>query len=114
MRIIRYLEASDVARFLGVKWNEVVGWSNSPTANFPLPVAVLGPRGNKPLWTLDQIPMLRAWLAVRLNLSDPASHWERVDRGEEQPGGHQDQMAMFHVDSPVNEKEPEDGLFSVL
>jgi hypothetical protein len=103
-----------VARFLGVKWNEVVGWSNSPTAHFPLPVGVLGPKGNRPLWTLEQVPGLRAWLATRLGLSDPVAHWELIDRGGEQPGGHQDQMAMFAMEQAEKEKEPEDGLFSVL
>lgn len=109
-----FYDAANVARRLGVKREDVMKWANSPTAKFPLPSAVLLQDSGKgrPLWAKDQIPALRNWLAARLNLSDPAAHWALIDRGGEQPGGHQDQMAMFPME-PDGEKKPDPGLFPV-
>lgn len=113
MQVPRFYEASDVARCLGVKWNEVTRWANAPTANFPLPVAVLGPEGNRPLWNSGQIPALRAWFAARLGLSNAEARWSLIDSGEEHPGGHEDQMEMFPVGKEVASAERPDGLFAV-
>lgn len=116
MEIQGFYDASHVARRLGVERNIVMKWANNPTPNFPLPVAVLllDSGKDRPLWSRNQIPALRAWVAARLNLSDPASHWKLVDRGEEPPGGHQDQMAMFPIEQAEKEPESEAGLFSLV
>lgn len=113
MQVQRFYEASDVARCLGVKWNEVTKWANVPTANFPLPVAVLGPEGNRPLWQAEQIPALRGWVARRLNLSNPESRWLLIDNGGEHPGGHEDQMAMFPMEQQDQPDPEPDGLFVI-
>lgn len=114
MQLDEFCDAGTVAQSLGVKGGDVTKWADSPTPNFPLPCAVLRLKGGKrrPLWKASQIPDLREWLAGRLDLSDPAAHWAMVDRGEEQPGGHQDQMAMFSVESKTANEEPA-GLFSL-
>lgn len=114
MLIQGFYDASHVARRLGVNRDDVVKWANSPTPSFPLPTAVLLQDSGKdrPVWAREQLPALRAWLASRLGLSDPEAHWSLIDRGGEQPGGHQDQMAMFHVKHPEVDGEP-DGLFPV-
>ncbi|MFE0472436.1 hypothetical protein ACFW2V_12565 [Streptomyces sp. NPDC058947] len=116
MEIQGFYDATHIARRLGVEREDVMKWANRPTANFPIPVAVLRMDSSKdrPLWSERQVPALRAWLAARLNLSNPTAHWELVDRGGEQPGGHQDQVAMFCIEQPEKEKESEPGLFSVL
>lgn len=112
MEIQGFYDASHIARRLGVPRDDVIKWADRPTANFPLPVAVLlqdkGP--GRPIWNKSQVPALRAWLANRLNLSDPEAHWSLLDRGGKQPGGHQDQMSMFHVKPAKYDREP-DGLF---
>jgi transposase len=88
-----------VAKHLGVSKSTVINWADRPTAAFPQPFASVrygdAPRQETPAWTRKQLPALREWLAHRLELSDPASHWEAVGRGEEYPGGHQDQEALF-------------------
>lgn len=115
MEIQGFYDAGHIARRLGVKRDDVIRWADRPTANFPIPVAVLlqdkGP--GRPIWNKNQIPALRAWLANRLKLSNPEAHWSLLDRGGEQPGGHQDQMAMFHV-KPEKKDEGSDGLFPAL
>lgn len=113
MRIQRFYAVNDVAKCLGVKWNDVLRWVKSPTPQFPLPVAVLGPDGDKPLWASEQIPELRTWLAERLNLSDPAVHWARVDGGGEAPGGHEDQMDLFPVEAKELPDVEPDSLFTL-
>jgi hypothetical protein len=112
MQIQGFYDASHIARRLGVPREDVMKWANKPTANFPIPVAVLLQDGSKdrPIWSEAQVPALRAWLAARLNLSNPAAHWLLIDRNEKQPGEHQDQLAMFHVKHPKAVEEP-DGLF---
>lgn len=110
-----FYDAAHMARRLGVKPTAVLRWADKPTANFPLPVAVLRQDSGKdrPLWAESQLPAMRTWLAARLNLSDPASYWELVDRGGTPPGGHQDQMAMFSVEADTQKtREPDDGLFA--
>jgi hypothetical protein len=108
-----FYDATHIARRLGVKTSEVMRWVNSPTARFPLPIAILLQDNGKdrPIWSRDQVPELRAWLARRLNLSNPAAHWALIDRGGEQPGDHPDQMAMFQAthDGPAES----DTLFAV-
>lgn len=103
-----FYDAAYVARHLGVTKANVTRWANKPTAAFPAPVASIrsgdGPRQEQPAWSSEQLPLLRAWLAKRLGLSDPASHWEAVGRGEKHPGGHQNQGALFDhekVSQPV-------------
>lgn len=114
VKVQRFHEASSIARHLATETKIVTGWANRPTANFPLPLSVVVDKDGKerPLWDEDQIPLLREWLALRLNLSDPATHWARVDRGEKDPGNHQDQMAMFAVERTAAQREP-DGLFAL-
>lgn len=114
MEIQGFYDAGHIARRLGVPRDDVIKWADKPTANFPLPVAVLlqdkGP--GRPIWNKSQVPALRAWLAARLGLSDPESHWRWIDRGVKHPGGHQDQMAMFHVKQQETDEGP-DGLFQI-
>lgn len=116
MEIQGFYDATHIARRLGVPRGDVMRWANSPTAKFPLPTAVLlqDPGKERPLWSDNQVPALRAWLAARLNLSNPDAHWALIDRGGEQPGGHQDQMAAFCIEQPEKEQESDAGLFSVL
>lgn len=111
MEIQGFYDATHIARRLGVNREDVIKWANSPTAKFPVPVAVLLQDSGKDrlVWAREQVPELRAWLASRLNLSNPKAHWDLIDRGGEQPGGHQDQMAMFQV-TPSREIEG-DALF---
>jgi hypothetical protein len=114
MQIQGFYDAGHVARRLGVSREDVIRWADKPTANFPIPIAeLLQDKGrNRPIWSSSQLPALRTWLAARLNLSNPESHWALIDRRKEQPGGHQDQLAMF----PLAHSEPDegpDGLFAV-
>lgn len=92
-------DATYVARHLGVNKSTVINWVDRPTAAFPMPAFSIRygdkPRQENPGWTADQLPLLRNWLAHRLELTDPAAHWAIVDRGGEQPGGHQNQVALF-------------------
>jgi hypothetical protein len=92
-------DATYVAKHLGVTKSVVVNWADRPTAAFPMPETSVrygdSPRQENPAWTKEQLPLLRDWLAHRLNLTDPASHWEAVGRGERHPGGHQNQGALF-------------------
>lgn len=114
MKVQKFYDAGHIAVRLGTETRIVTGWANRPTANFPLPLSVVVDKDGKekPLWREDQLPPLRNWVARRLNLSDPAAHWARVDRGEKEPGDHQDQMAMFPVDPAKKQREPE-RLFSL-
>lgn len=85
-----------VARRLGVEPRAIHRWLKSPTPRFPLPVAYLVDDPEKPgtpLWSAEQIPELRAWLAVRLDLPNPAAHWRLVDAGEA-PEVHQGQTEL--------------------
>lgn len=113
MEIQGFYDASHIARRLGVARDDVLKWADRPTANFPLPVAVLlqdrGP--GRPIWNKAQVPALRTWVANRLGLSNPQAHWDLLDRGGKQPGGHQDQMAMFHVKQTEKDEGPA-GLFA--
>jgi hypothetical protein len=94
-----FYDVTYIARHLGVTKATVVRWANKPTASFPPPVASMrsgdGPRQEQPVWSKEQLSLLRTWLAKRLELSDPLSHWEAVGRGEKHPGGHQNQGALF-------------------
>lgn len=91
-----------VAKHLGVTKSTVINWADRPTAAFPMPIASVrygdGPRQENPAWGADQLPLLREWLAHRLDLSDPAAHWALVDNGGKPPGGHQDQAALFEAE----------------
>lgn len=115
MEIQGFYDASHIARRLGVKRDDVIGWANRPTASFPIPIAVLlqDKGASRPIWNKEQLPALRDWLAKRLGLSNPEAHWALIDRGEVQPGGHQDQMEMFPMGRSEKEKQPDDGLFSI-
>ena len=88
-----------VAKHLGVNKSTVLNWVDRPTAAFPMPDAYIRygdrPRQENPAWSLEQLPLLRDWLAHRLGLSNPAAHWAAVIRGEEPPGGHQDQAPLW-------------------
>lgn len=94
-----FYDATYIARHLGVTKAVVNGWANKPTANFPSPQASIRSgdkaRQESPAWTAEQLPLLRQWLASRLGISDPATHWEAIGRGERHPGGHLDQEALF-------------------
>lgn len=116
MEIQGFYDTAHIARRLGVPHQDVTKWANSPTAKFPLPVAVLlqDSGRDRPIWAQEQLPDLRAWLAARLNLSNPEAHWALIDRGEKQPGGHQDQMVMFSIEQDNAALEHEDDLFSLL
>jgi hypothetical protein len=98
-------DATYVARHLGVNKLTVINWVDRPTAAFPMPLFSVRygdkPRQENPGWSAEQLPLLREWLAHRLGLSNPAAHWEVIDRGEEQPGGHQDQGALFETGGSV-------------
>lgn len=111
-KIPGFYDAAHVARRLGVPRDDVMKWTNSPTANFPIPVAVLIQDSGKdrPIWADHQVPDLRAWLAKRLDLSDPVSHWALIDNGGKPAGGHQDQMQMFDI---LADEVPDDALFPV-
>lgn len=97
-----FYDATYVARHLGVDKSVVLNWTDRPTAAFPMPSASVRygdrPRQENPAWTVQQLPLLREWLSHRLGLSDPASHWEAVGRGEKHPGGHQDQASLFETE----------------
>lgn len=92
-------DATYTAKHLGVSKSTVINWVDRPTAAFPMPSASIRygdkPRQENPAWTADQLPLLRDWLAHRLNLSDPAAHWALIESGGVPPGGHQDQVALF-------------------
>jgi hypothetical protein len=91
-----------VAKHLGVTKLTVTNWVDRPFAAFPMPVVQVVDddegRHENLGWSAEQLPLLRDWLAHRLGLSDPASHWEAVGRGEKHPGGHQDQGALFDTE----------------
>lgn len=88
-----------VAAHLGVTPLTVTNWVDRPTAAFPMPVARIvhnkDGRTETLGWFADQLPVLREWLAHRLNLSDPESHWDLVEAGGKPRGGHQDQQPLF-------------------
>lgn len=112
MKIQGFYDASHIARRLGVPRADVLKWAASPTAKFPIPAAVLVQDSGKdrPIWAENQVPDLRAWLARRLDLSDPAAHWALIDSGGKPAGGHQDQMPMFDI---LADEVPDDTLFPV-
>lgn len=112
MKVQRFYDAGHIASRLGTDTRTVLRWADRPTSSFPLPLYVFVDKDGKerPLWKEDQLPPLRAWLALRLNLSDPNEHWAMVDRGEEHPGGHQDQEELFAIRGQ-KQGEP-DGLFT--
>ncbi len=88
-----------VAKHLGVTPLTVTNWVDRPSGAFPMPVVYLvhnkKERSDTVGWSADQLPLLREWLAHRLNLSNPKSHWEMIENGGQPPGGHQDQGDLF-------------------
>lgn len=88
-----------VAKHLGVTPLTVTNWVDRPFGAFPMPVVHLvhDKDGRKESlgWSDDQLPLLREWLAHRLNLSNPEAHWAVIENGGQPPGGHQDQAALF-------------------
>lgn len=88
-----------VARHLGVTAMTVVNWVDRPSGAFPMPVVQLvhnkDSRSETLGWNAGQLPLLREWLAHRLNLSNPQAHWALIDNGGQPPGGHQDQAPLF-------------------
>jgi len=77
-------KAEYVARYLGVSKMAVLGWADTPTPKFPLPVHVLVESTRKPgvpLWASEQLPELREWLGARLNIRDPKKYWRTIDDG---------------------------------
>lgn len=93
-----------VARHLGVTPLTVTNWVDCPSGAFPMPVVYLvhnkDGRSDTVGWSAEQLPLLREWLAHRLNLSDPESHWALIERGGKPPGGHQDQAPLFGDGAP--------------
>lgn len=101
--IVQFVLPNYVAPKLGVTTAELRRWTDAPTANFPQPVAsLIDLKGREqPMWNTGQIPALRAWVAGRLALSDPAAYWALVDSGGKPAGGHLDQAPLWaDGDSP--------------
>lgn len=99
-----FYDIAYVARHLAVTMQAVKGWANSPTAQFPMPVSAVFSRPDQKqptlMWTGDQLPRLRTWLAARLSVSDPAAYWQFIDDGRNPPGGHLDQEPLFEIGEP--------------
>ena len=88
-----------VTKHLGVARKTLIGWVNTPSAAFPMPVVHLmhDEKGSAEDfgWSASQLPLLRDWLAARLGISDPAAHWAVIDSGATPPGGHLDQAPLW-------------------